>query len=331
MVGAAVRATSVACLVLAATGAAPFDPPFAFPGLEKQKGKGVVPTEQQFTSACFNFVYGLLHKGGDKPLRLRATALPDALMKSCLQQDKKGCKRFAQQLEKIVEAKSKEGPIGHVRKAKAESKAHAPEVPKPKPSPIPVAADKHDSKVVTKKKATAAGHAPGHRLTQEERAAEEEKESLLQVADAPAAFAQDFANFGIDGAAAVATPATTDYALLDASDSTPKLGLIDNLRRPLRYNDWCSNLYAVATATYEPSKAKVQVPVVQAKALPVVHKAAHATSHSVAKAVNATKAANATKTSNSTEMSNSTKASNSTNATAAKKAVVPAKNATKHL
>jgi hypothetical protein len=311
---------AAACLLLLAAAGAPsasaFDPPFDFPALQRAtKVHGAVPTENDFVKGCFSYVYGLLHQAG-KELYKKPAELPDTVMKSCRQEDKKGCHRFAQQLQQIVEHKEKEGPIGHMRHAKAkaaekvqkvekvdkaaeqvkqiqnvETKAQKVEkvekvkkvekVEKPKPASPP--AHKHHK------------HKPGARVKAEDL----EEESFIQLDAAVirqplSAFAQDFANFDIDGASAVAegrksvqqaeslpSGLAPDFALLGLSsevdgddkqkvvtpthaskpavqvDEKKHLGLVaqEAQRRPLRYTEWCTNLYAAATATYDPKKA----------------------------------------------------------------------------
>lgn len=213
----------VACLVPVAAAEAPlasvFDPPFAFPAL-KDFGKGSAPpTEDHFVHACFTYVYGLIHQGN---VMKRPAALQEMMIKTCLQEDRKGCHRFAQQLENIVEAKEREGPIGgHVRAARAAkdgkpvttSKVLPVEAPKPdehlkdekayKDKLKPEAVAPLAKKVVRK-------HKPGARVKAVDREEEDKKE----------------------------------------------LGLLDAQRCPVSYNNWCSNLYTVAIATYDPQEHK---------------------------------------------------------------------------
>lgn len=340
MASAASRAVVAAVvLVVLASAEAPsasaFEPAFAFPGLKDAGKKGnVAPTEAVFVKGCFSYVYGLLHQNG-KELYNKPAELPDVVMKICVQEDKKGCHRFAQQLQHIVEAKEKEGPIGHMRHAKARAAQKASpkaekaqkvdkvekkaEKAKKQPEKVEKKAEKVEKTTEKAEKAklvapTAQKHhkrKPGARVKAEDR----EDESFLQldaevVAQPLTAFAQDFVNFGIEGAAAVAegreaiqtsdTPpaglATPAEKIVNAPkpavtlEEKKQLGLVaqDAQRRPLRYNEWCSNLYTVATATYDPTKAKAS-PAAPAKASVAPPKASPKPS-----ATNATNATNAT-------------------------------------
>lgn len=361
----------VAGLALVA-GKAPvaFDPPFTFPQLKAHMTAGTQPTEANFTRACFAYVYGLLKSGGSHPLEKRPSAIPAAMMPNCVQADKKGCERFAEQLQNIVVNKMKEGPVGHMRGArkqhlkkgeehtKVEEKAAVAPVsagataPTVKATALPHAAKKHHH-----------WHKPGARVKQEE-LNDDDDESFLQIdaESAPAAFTQDFENFGLDSDAQAAKPKAAamleaepsafaqDFALFDSelAGAAPapkpldakvevapkKMGLIaaaqDEQRHPLRFNDWCTNLYAVATSTYRPEAKALEVKkaheIVKAKA------AVQQNSTKVAKE-NSTKVANENSTNVALKKENTTKAVenttkvNTTKAVEKKVPVVPKKKA----
>lgn len=341
-------AALVACLSLIAAGEAPnavaFDPPFLFPALHAA-GKAV-PTEQNFTKACFSYVYGLLRSGKPTKLEKRPSDMPKVMMANCLQADKKGCERFAKQLQGIVEAKQKEGPIGHMRAAnKAAAKAVVPPA-----KPVAAAAAAPPKAQVGKAKPAAAASAPAAKKVHHRRKpgarvkAEDRDDSFLQVeaeehpSDTDSAFAQDFANFGLaaDGAAAPASPAASepaaatglgkDFALLGVPEAAPEkapvvakkpadeknVGLLA-MKRPLRYSDWCTHLYAVATAASSPVEVATPAPKPAPEAPKKVAAAAH---KKVPEAANVSKApaanvkvtaTNVTKTANVTKNANLTK------------------------
>lgn len=323
---AAFVALRAACLVVLVVGKAPpaaFDPPFAFPAFEGTlKVKGATPpTETSFVKGCFSYVYGLLHKAG-KELYKKPAELPDVLMKNCRQENKKGCHRLAQQLQHIVEAKEKEGPIGHRRHVKSKAALKAAKN---------VKVENTDKKTVSKVNAVGTAdsvakvdqtvpkidkskpvappkpqhhkHKPGARVKAEDL----QDESFVQQ----------------DGQA---------QASNDPVAGQKRLGLVvhESQRRPLRYTDWCTNLYSIATATYEPTKAKAPVPTL-AKASPPAAKASAAP----AKALTNVSSTNTTavkakvlKSTNATAAHAAPKAPPAKNATAVKPKVEAAKNAT---
>jgi hypothetical protein len=101
----------VACLALVAgeTPAA-FDAPFTFPKLKHLGSKA--PTEAEFSSACFSFIYETL--GGKRgPPKLPVDKIEPTVMTACRQKDRTGCKNFGEQLRSIVEKKTKESPKLH--------------------------------------------------------------------------------------------------------------------------------------------------------------------------------------------------------------------------
>merc|ERR1719191_2130499 len=79
------------------------------------------------------------------------------MMPSCVQADKRGCERFAEQLEHIVVSKVITGPVGHLRGTQGEP---------PKGEPSNAAVGEQSKAVPTVKKAHF--HKPGARIKQDE-------------------------------------------------------------------------------------------------------------------------------------------------------------------
>jgi len=264
-----------------------FDPVFKFPKLKHVATQ--VPTETEFSKACFSFIYETLG-GKQGPPKLPADKISDKLMAACHQKDREGCKNFGDQLRSIVEKKEKEPAKmhqkhNHLKNGKRPTKVKKVEVEKPKPTiaeapkPAPVAAKKDENdygmKVWKPKKkddkknsadsklALAASHAKAlEKITEEvmepiEEAKERQKKMSLL---APIPIKHQPANFR-----------ASDYGLTDAEGRQAKaiMGLLGEQKdgialiqtsviaevlAPKNYNAWCSNLYAAATATWTPEK-----------------------------------------------------------------------------
>jgi len=103
-----------------------YDPPFDFPVVMEDAAAGV-PAETHFTRGCFNYVYGMLQPSEKQTLDARAAELPEKMMTTCKQADKKGCQRFIEELQEVLATKEKVGTVGHplFQKRRDELKAQA--------------------------------------------------------------------------------------------------------------------------------------------------------------------------------------------------------------
>lgn len=254
-----IAAACFVCVAAAEAPAAAFDPPFNFPALKGAGLKGSPPpAEEQFINACFQDVYGMLHQNSKELLR-RPSGLPDALMPSCLQEDKKGCHRFAEQLMRIVEAKQKEGPLDPVKVAAKVSASKAKTVAQTKTSaaekaPVQVKKVEQAAKAEKVEKAkTAAPPAPKHSV--------HKPGSRVKFEERDMDFLQLDANVvNSDPKPLLAAVAAKQRLSVHAQARSEHNRLLwqhyleESHRRPVSYNDWCSNLYAVATSTFDPTK-----------------------------------------------------------------------------
>jgi len=212
-----------------------FDPPFSFPGMPKPGDK--VPAEKEFGRACFRFIYNMNLAGGRGAVEkkevkhLPAGQIPESMMHSCVQKDREGCHRFAEQLQSIVERKEAEPAL-----IKRTSKHHGKPVSKAERRKLKVQA--------AAKQAQEARASSSKPLEPESKSAKSEepkqikeygmkvwkphhkKTSLLSVEE--------------------------EYGLIPAEKYGNAISLMQTQRGPKNYGDWCTKLYAASTATWDP-------------------------------------------------------------------------------
>jgi hypothetical protein len=261
-----------------------FDPPLNLPALHHKAHE--VPSEQQFATACFSFIYSTLG-GKQGPPKLPAAKIPEKVMAACHQSDREGCKRFGEQLQSIVEKKIKEPSKMHEkhehlkggkRKVKKAEKPKVVEQVVEAPKPAPVAekkgendygmkvwkpkkkADKADKNSADSRLALAAHHAEAlEKVTEEvlepvvEAREKSAKMSLLAPIGkkhAPKNFIP--AEYGLTEAEGRRARAL--MRLLGEDNHGAMLVQTSESVAPTSFNAWCTNLYAAATATWTPKK-----------------------------------------------------------------------------
>lgn len=226
------RAVTVAATVCVAASQVSFDPPFAFPGLPKPGSQ--VPSEKDFGRACFRFIYDMNLEGGKGAVEkkevkhLPSTKIPESMMNSCLQTDREGCHRFAEQLQAIVERKESQPAL-----RKRTSKHHGKPVSKEERRKLRAQAAAKKVQAMSAKPAEKEPAAKSGKTEEQKQIKEygmkvwkphHKKASLLSV---------------------------EDYGLIPAEKHGNTISLIQTERRPQNYGDWCTKLYAAATASWD--------------------------------------------------------------------------------
>lgn len=258
---------------------AAWDPPLNLPAL-KLLHKNQVPSEAQFASACFSFIYATLD-GKQGPPKLPVSQIEQKVMAACRQNDREGCKNFGEQLQKIVEKKEKESSKlhekhAHLKGGKHKARPHAEEpkvqvVEAPKPEPVVQKKSENDygMKIWKPKKkadktsadsklALAAHHAQAlEKITEEviEPIAEAKARSAKMSLLAPLAKKHSPSNFNPADYGLTAAEGRQAKALMPLlGEHGAALLQTGSSVAPTSYNAWCTNLYAAATATWTPQK-----------------------------------------------------------------------------
>jgi len=230
------RAVTAAAIVGIAASQTSFDPPFAFPGLPKPGDK--VPTEVDFGRACFRFIYSMNLAGGKGAVEkkevkhLSTSKIPESMMNSCLQKDREGCHRFAEQLQAIVERKESEPAL-----TKRASKHHG--------KPISQAERKAAKKALRAKEVA--------KILKSQASQPAEKDSAKSAkAEEPKQIKEYGMKVWKPHHKKTSLLSVEEYGLIPTDKHGNAISLIQTERRPQNYGDWCTKLYAAATASWDP-------------------------------------------------------------------------------
>jgi len=240
-------AVAVAALLSVTTGEPVFDPPFEFSGLPKA-ASGKVPSESDFGHACFRFIYDLGFTGGKGAVekksskKVEAANIPEAMMPSCLQKDREGCHRFAEQLQAIVERKESEPAM-----TRRTQKKHGKALTKAERKALNVQAK-------SGKKASASSDKPQPAQEQAAKSKpddskDQKKKEITEYgmkAWKPHHKKSSFLSTGFNA---------NDYGLTPAVRHGDAISLIQTQKGPRSYGQWCTRLYAASVASYDPHAA----------------------------------------------------------------------------